>query len=347
MGFVKKIGKAVFGGGGGGGPQYVGYKSPYTENVDKQMFESFAGALGKVQPPTGTTFGAAGPKFSTGGQSPWGFGNTTFTTPYQPQSFKEFAFTAPPFKSTGYQPTSYGAATFTAPDLSKKGGLFSQMLGQAGSQMLRQQRGGLDEARREMVRSGTYSPAAMKNLTLEGQKVTTEGIEGMGLKGAYDLASEQAKYDYQQQLDQAAEKYKAAGFAEDQAKYMADQDLKLQELGAGAQQWQQAHQADYQLETDKLKADEAAKAKEFALKGGQLALQGEELGQKGEQLEAATTLEADQLAKDYFLKLLGFGQGAFVNPYVGQYYQPQGGGGFWSGLGQGLGGLAAGAIGKI
>jgi len=167
--------KNPFGGGG-----FKGYKPSGDEwKQSNQMLRDRVGGMIKGIPnPKDMAFGNRAPNLGVGGKSSWGFGNKTFTSPYQ----------------------KYG---FTAPDLTGKKSAFSTILGQAGNQFSRQSRASSDAAMRNMMKSGTYNPAAMNKVLLDSQTKAQEGIESMGTKGAYDIASEQAKYDFEKQLQDA------------------------------------------------------------------------------------------------------------------------------------------------
>lgn len=243
-----------------------GYISGHAKEADDLSFDRIKGALGNIQSPQEYRVG----------QSPIGFGNTNLTKSYDPYKFK----------GSGYTPQGYQETRFNMPgSLNAKGGIFAQTMNNLQRGLLRQQQGANNNFERTARLAGTYSPAMMKNMTLDSQRQTQEALGDYGAKGALDLATERARAEESMQEKQAAENMKGANFREDQGRYMADQAMKLQ----GAQ------------------ADENQRARGLDLDAFKVAQGGEQIG-----------LQADNQNKAYFTELL---QKLFQNqidPYAGQ-----------------------------
>lgn len=98
------------------------------------------------------------------------------------------------------------AYKFTMPTaLDEKTGLFSQMFNNTQTGLQRNQQATLDKAKRDSMLTGTFSPGQFKNLALQSQQNVDDTLGKYGTQGAFDLATERAKYEAGNQQAQAGE----------------------------------------------------------------------------------------------------------------------------------------------
>jgi len=291
--------------GGGGGKKGGGYQSPYTAEMDKQLKERLSSTLKAAPDVPFSAFGGRTPGF---GGTEWGFGNKALTTPYQGAKFSLGA----------YNPSQYQASQFTMPTaLDQKTGAFGQLLGQTGREMLRQGRGALGEATRQAQLTGTASPMALAQMARESQQRGQEAVSDMGAKGAYDIASEQARYQADMQKSQAAENYLAAGYNRDEARYMAERDQDLQ--------------------TRQAEENRLAQATNIA---------GIEAAQRGEQVAGQMSLQDTQQQQAYLNSLMDQVRQSYISPYATPV-QPKTPSPFAQAFGSTLGAGVGGAASKL
>lgn len=154
-----------------------GYISGNTQSADNLSYDRIKGALGNMQNPE---------QYSVG-NSPIGFGNSTFTQKYNPYQYS--------------MPSA----------LNTKGGIFADTMNNMQTNLLRQEKGAGDEFKRSAQLAGSYNPAMMKNMLGQGQRQTQETMGEYGTKGALDMATEQAKAQEGMQKNQAGENQVARG----------------------------------------------------------------------------------------------------------------------------------------
>ncbi len=187
-------------GGGGGGKHFIGTEEWRAAN--KKLSDRVGGAIDQSKTPQQSAYGPKGPNV--------GADNRAFSDPYKQFKFQQ-------------------------PNLQSKTGAFGQLLGRTGTEFGRQARGTADAATRNMMRSGSYSPAAMKNLLLGSQKTAQEGLEGMGEKAAVDIGSEEARLNLDTQKEQArqgelSKEFAQKGGALAQEGKTAQAELQLKDL---------------------------------------------------------------------------------------------------------------------
>src|SRR3990167_3305009 len=167
------------------------------------------------------------------------------TARYSPWSFP----TAPAYKETkfagGYAPAAYGSTTFSeAKSVADLPENIREAMFQRGAQRIgREKTGQIEDVIDRLTRSGRgegLKYAALRDINRAAMEQTGSLAEEQNISEAgrrYQEAQNVRGLNLQRELNQAAENLKAAGFSEDQARYLADQRLQEQQLQAGEEKY--------------------------------------------------------------------------------------------------------------
>ncbi len=232
MGLFGKIGGML--GIGGGKKKDVGYASKDVPEYEGKLKEKVYGRLeGK-----GPTVAEAKKGYSFGGideamgkaREPSKL-KETYKSSYSPSSY-----------SSSYAPKAYGKTSFDFKSLPQE---YTDRAYQSGAKSI--QRRGADELTMLKEAAGTRRPGKLLKAGLAKDRDVGERLAGLRSDLEQQKVAKETELAVNEQVQQAAENYRAAGFSDDQARRMADEK-----------------RSDFEAAEDIKRFDVGEKGKEFA-----------------------------------------------------------------------------------